>query len=92
MVPRHAIQRGNLQIVEGKGAERFIHGLSLVGLHRDDLSKVSFVLESYRVTWIPRSFHSLKPMQGGRVKQPVDRCLGSFKAHAIDLLLEHLGG
>lgn len=70
----YAIQKGqSAESVEGKEPEDFLHGLQYGGeLYRDDLNKVSFVLESYQDHLIPKKlFHSLKPILGEvEVKQP----------------------
>ena len=79
----YAIQKGqSAESVEGKEPEDFIHGLQYGGeLYRDDLNKVSFVLESYQDHLDSKeAFPQLEAHTwGGRGET------------AIDVLLEYLG-
>lgn len=94
----YAIQKGqSAQSVEGKEPEDFIHGLQYGGeLYRDDLNKVSFVLESYQDHLDSKEvFPQLEAHTwGGRGETALFGDLGVKdinKAHAIDVFLEHLG-
>ena len=94
----YAIQKGqSAESVEGKEPEDFIHGLQYGGeLYRDDLNKVSFVLESYQDHLDSKeAFPQLEAHTwGGRGETALFGDLGVKdinKAHAIDVLLEHLG-
>ena len=93
----YAIQKGqSAESVEGKEPEDFIHGLQYGGeLYRDDLNKVSFVLESYQDHLDSKeAFPQLEAHTwGGRGETALFGDLGVKdinKAHAIDVLLEHL--
>ena len=83
--------------VAGKEPEDFLHGLQYGGeLYRDDLNKVSFVLESYQDHLDSKeAFPQLEAHTwGGRGETALFGDLGVKdinKAHAIDVLLEHLG-
>ena len=92
------IQKGqSAESVESKEPEDFIHGLKYGGeLYRDDLNKVSFVLESYQDHLDSKeAFPQLEAHTwGGRGETALFGDLGVKdinKAHAIDVLLEHLG-
>ena len=94
----YAIQKGqSAESVEGKEPEDFIHGLQYGGeLYRDDLNKVSFVLESYQDHLDSKeAFPQLEAHTwGGRGETALFGDLGVKdinKAHAIDVLLEYLG-
>ena len=94
----YAIQKGqSAESVEGKEPEDFIHGLQYGGeLYRDDLNKVSFVLDSYQDHLDSKeAFPQLEAHTwGGRGETALFGDLGVKdinKAHAIDVLLEHLG-
>lgn len=93
----YAIQKGqSAWSVEGKEPEDFIHGLQYGGeLYRDDLNKVSFVLESYQDHVDSKeAFPQLEAHTwGGRGETALFGDLGvkdNNKAHAIDVILEHL--
>ena len=83
--------------MEGKEPEDFIHGLKYGGeLYRDDLNKVSFVLDSYQDHLDSKeAFPQLEAHTwGGRGETALFGDLGVKyinKSHAIDVLLEHLG-
>ena len=94
----YAIQKGQSEeSVAGKEPEDFLHGLQYGGeLYRDDLNKVSFVLESYQDHLDSKeAFPQLEAHTwGGRGETALFGDLGVKdinKAHAIDVLLEHLG-
>lgn len=94
----YALRKGQSEAdVAGKEAEDFIHGLQYDGqLYRDDLNKVSFVLKSYQDHLDSKeTFPQLEAHTwGGRGETALFGDLGVKdinKAHAIDVLLEHLG-
>lgn len=94
----YAIQKGQSEeSVAGKKPEYFLHGLQYGGeLYRDDLNKVSFVLESYQDHLDSKeAFPQLEAHTwGGRGEIALFGDLGVKdinKAHAIDVLLEYLG-
>ena len=94
----YAIQKGQSEeSVAGKKTEDFFHGLKFGGeLYRNDLNKVSFVLESYQDHLDSKeAFPQLEAHTwGGRGETALFGDLGVKdinKAHAIDVLLEHLG-
>lgn len=82
--------------VEDLQAEDIMHGMAFGGeLYRDDLNKVSFILSSYQDHLDSlQAFPNLKAgTWGGRGELALFGDLGVkdiTKAHAIDVLLEHL--
>lgn len=94
----YAIQKGQSEeSVAGKKPEDFLHGLQYSGeLYRDELNKVSFVLEFYQDHLDSKeAFPQLEAHTwGGRGETALFGDLGvkdNSKAHAIDVILEHLG-
>lgn len=94
---QYALSKGKTAAeVEHMEAEDALHGLIYGGeLYRDDLNKVSFILNSYQDHLdSAKAFPSLKAgTWGGRGETALFGDLGVkdiTKAHAIDVLLEHL--
>ena len=83
--------------VEHQEVEDVMHGMVFGGeLYRDDLNKISFILTSYQDHLDSKeAFPELKAgTWGGRGEEALFGDLGVkdiTKAHAIDVLLEHLG-
>ncbi len=94
---QYALRKGKTESeVEHMEAEDALHGLIYGGeLYRDDLNKVSFILNSYQDHLdSAKAFPNLKAgTWGGRGETALFGDLGVkdiTKAHAIDVLLEHL--
>ena len=94
---QYALSKGKTaEEVEHMEAEDALHGLIYGGeLYRDDLNKVSFILNSYQDHLdSAKAFPNLKAgTWGGRGETALFGDLGVkdiTKAHAIDVLLEHL--
>lgn len=94
---QYALSKGKTAAeVEHMEAEDALHGLIYGGeLYRDDLNKVSFILNSYQDHLdSAKTFPHLKTgTWGGRGETALFGDLGVkdiTKAHAIDVLLEHL--
>lgn len=94
---RYVMQKGKTAAeVEHMEAEDALHGLVYGGeLYRDDLNKVSFILNSYQDHLdSAKAFPNLKAgTWGGRGETALFGDLGVkdiTKAHAIDVILEHL--
>lgn len=94
---QYALSKGKTAAeVEHMEAEDALHGLIYGGeLYRDDLNKVSFILNSYQDHLdSAKAFPNLKAgTWGGRGETALFGDLGVkdiTKAHAIDVLLEHL--
>ena len=94
---QYALSKGKTAAeVEHMEAEDALHGLIYGGeLYRDDLNKVSFILNSYQDHLdSAKDFPNLKAgTWGGRGETALFGDLGVkdiTKAHAIDVLLEHL--
>lgn len=94
---QYALSKGRTAAeVEHMEAEDVLHGLIYGGeLYRDDLNKVSFILNSYQDHLdSAKAFPHLKAgTWGGRGETALFGDLGVkdiTKAHAIDVLLEHL--
>ena len=97
VLQRYAMSKGKTaQEVEHQEVEDAFHGMVFDGeLYRDDLNKISFILTSYRDYLDAQSaFPHLKAgTWGGRGEEALFGDLGVKdidKAHAIDILLEHL--
>lgn len=94
----YAMRKGKSQEeVKNQEADDALHGLVYGGnLYRDDLNKISFVLDSYQdYLDAANYFPNLKVgTWGGRGETALFGDLGVkdiTKAHAIDVLLQHLG-
>lgn len=94
---RYVMQKGKTAAeVEHMEAEDALHGLVYGGeLYRDDLNKVSFILNSYQDHLdSAKAFPNLKAgTWGGRGETALFGDLGVkdiTKAHTIDVILEHL--
>lgn len=94
----YAIEKGKTaEEVKDQEVEDVMHGMVFGGeLYRDDLNKVSFVLDSYQDHLDSKvAFpHLAANTWGGRGETALFGDLGvknSTKAHAIDVLLHHLG-
>ncbi|WP_303122166.1 Cof-type HAD-IIB family hydrolase [uncultured Streptococcus sp.] len=94
---KYVMQKGKSAAeVEHMEAEEALHGLVYGGeLYRDDLNKVSFILNSYQDHLnSAKAFPNLKAgTWGGRGETALFDDLGVkdiTKAHAIDVILEHL--
>ncbi len=97
VIRQYALSKGKTAAeVEHMEAEDALHGLIYGSeLYRDDLNKVSFILNSYQDHLdSAKAFPSLKTgTWGGRGETALFGDLGVkdiTKAHAIDVLLEHL--
>lgn len=98
VLKRYALGKGMSQEqVQNLEVEDLMHGMVFDGeLYRDDLNKISFILKDYQDFLDARdAFPELKAgTWGGRGEQALFGDLGVkdiTKAHAIDVLLEHLG-
>lgn len=94
----YVIQKGkSAEEVENQEVEDVMHGIIFGGeLYRDDLNKVSFVLDSYQDHLDSKEvFPQLEAHTwGGRGETALFGDLGVKdidKAHAVDVLLQHLG-
>lgn len=94
----YVIQKGkSAEEVQDQEVEDVMHGIVFDGeLYRDDLNKVSFVLDSYQDHMdSKKAFPQLEAHTwGGRGETALFGDLGIKdidKAHAVDVLLQHLG-
>lgn len=93
----YAMGKGKDEAAADDMAQNMIHGMVFGGeLYRDDVNKISFVLGSYQDHLDSvRDFPDLKPgTWGGRGEHALFGDLGVkgiTKAHAVEVLLAHLG-